>query len=124
MNKLYKYVADMMVDKMELNLMRVFYVDELAFDLFECENVDGSVTYSTYKAEQWIKENFTEIGEIYEDIEGIESVNPFAEAEKFMVWVVLWVAEDIIRNCELFEDKERICLDKGIVDAFIKYVEG
>lgn len=123
MNSLYKYVADMMVDKMELNLMRVFYVDELAFNLFESENIDGSITYSTYKAEQWIKEHFTEIGEIYGDIEGIESVNPFAESENFMVWIVIWVADNIIQNCELFEGKNKVCLDRGIVDAFTKYVE-
>lgn len=98
MNALEKSVMEMMLDNLDTLEGRDGYVSELAFTLFECENIDGSMTYSTYKAAQWIMENFHDLGDVVEDMEdyGIAPDNPFSNPEKFMVQVVLFLAESLV----------------------------
>ena len=42
---------------------------DLAYTLFEGENADGSVLYNTYKAKEFIKENFDLFGDLNEQTE-------------------------------------------------------
>ena len=37
-----------------------FYGADLAYSLFEGENIDGSFTYNSYEAKEWIRDNFDE----------------------------------------------------------------
>lgn len=123
MNKLYKNVADLMLDNMECIIYQSYYVSDLAFYMFESEAVSGSITYSTYKAEQWIQEHFFEISEIYEDVEQMTDTNPFKNSEEFMVTVVLYVANNIIQDCPLFKNKERVYIDEDIISDFETYIK-
>ena len=87
-----------MIDKLEGMEGRDGNVSDLAFTLFEGENIDGSMTYSTYKAEKWIAEHFHDLAEVVEDMEvdwGI-TLNPFSAPENFMVQVVLFLAEQLV----------------------------
>ena len=123
MNKLYSSVAELMLDNMECILYNNYYVSDLAFYMFESESVNGSITYSTYKAKQWIQEHFFEISEIYEDVEQMTDTNPFKNSEEFMVAVVLYVADDIIQKCPLFKNKERVYTDEDIISDFENYIK-
>lgn len=74
------------------------YGSELAYKLFEGENVDGSVTYNTYEAKEFIKEYWDDAGEIAEYLKenlGM-TVNPFDEPEKFHVCMLLEGASEIL----------------------------
>lgn len=123
MNKLYFSVAELMLDNIECIAERSYYVSDLAFYMFESESVNDSITCSTYKAKQWIQEHFFEISEIYEDVEQMTDTNPFKNPESFMVSVVLYVATDIIQNCPLFKNKERIYIDEDIISDFENYIK-
>ena len=123
MNKLYCSVAELMLDNMECITERSYYVSDLAFYMFESESVNGSITCSTYKAKQWIQEHFFEISEIYEDVEEVTDANPFKNPESFMVSVVLYVADDIIKKCPLFKNKERIYIDEDVISDFENYIK-
>ena len=52
LNALERDVLERMIDALEDMEGRDGCVSDLAFTLFENENTDGSMTYSTYKAEQ------------------------------------------------------------------------
>lgn len=74
------------------------YGADLAYKLFECENVDGTVTYNSYEARDFIKEHWDDAGEISEYLTtelGL-NINPFGEPEKFHVCMLLEGASDVI----------------------------
>lgn len=98
MNALEESVMEMMLDKLDTLEGRDGCVSDLAFTLFENENIDGSMTYSTYKAEQWIAEYFHDLADVVEGIAADWDItpNPFSNPEIFMVQVVLYVAEQLV----------------------------
>ena len=91
-------VLERMIDALEGMEGRDGYVSDLAFTLFEAENIDGSMTYSTYKAEQWITEHFHDLADVVEEIQDEWGItpNPFNNPEKFMVQVALYLAESLV----------------------------
>lgn len=86
------------------------YACDLAYTLFESENIDGTFTYNTYEAQEWIKNNFDELGEVWEELkfqlgtDYLNNYNLFEEPEKFMVLVILEVASYILGRCKTVED--------------------
>jgi hypothetical protein len=107
----------------ELEGLEVYGAD-LAYKIFESANVDGSYTYSTYKAKQWIKSYFDELGEIVEELKnnGLDAPNPFDEPEKFHVVILLEGASYLIGQCQTvneFWDEEKT-LTKKIINKICK----
>lgn len=98
LNDLEKDVLSRMIDHLDDLEGRDGYVSELAFTLFEAENIDGSMTYNTYKAEQWIAEHFHDLGDVVEDMSVAWDItpNPFNNPEAFMVQVVIYIAEQLV----------------------------
>ena len=84
------------------------YTCDLAYTLFESYNIDGSVTYSTHNAKEWIKKYFNELGEVVEEIKfnlGSEFIpNIFDEPEKFMVIIYLEVGASLLSQCKFIDD--------------------
>lgn len=114
------------------------YGADLAYTIFEGENIDGTFTYNTYTAEQWIKIYFEDIGEIYEelkfqfDADFLTQYNPFDNPEKFMVLIILEGAGYILGQCktveenwdnefELTEDKIKNIIDEMKNDSYEFY---
>ena len=63
------FVIDVLIDKLD-NLKGENYKSyacDLAYDLFEGENADGVYFYNNYKATEFIKEHFEDLGEIREE---------------------------------------------------------
>ena len=113
LNDLEKDVLSRMIDNLGTIEGRDGYVSELAFTLFEGENIDGSMTYSTYKAEQWIVEHFHDLADVVEDMAADWDItpNPFSNPEKFMVQVVLYLAESLVYESDYLRrgrDEEEI----------------
>lgn len=113
LNDLEKDVLSRMIDNLDDLEGRDGYVSELAFTLFEGENIDGSMTYSTYKAEQWIAEHFHDLADVVDDMAADWDItpNPFSNPEKFMVQVVLYLAEQLVYTSDYLlrgRDEEEI----------------
>jgi hypothetical protein len=72
--------------------------DDLAFELFANENATGSYECSAYRATQWVKEYFEELGEVVDEMknEWGSVANPFDEPERFQVQVVLFLASNLV----------------------------
>ena len=120
LNALERDVLERMIDALEGMEGRDGYVSDLAFALFEGENIDGSMTYSTYKAEQWITTHFHDLADVVEDIVvdwGI-TPNPFSNPEVFMLQVVLFLAESLVYKSDyLRRGREEEEIDAITYDA-------
>ena len=113
LNDLEKDVLERMIDNLDDLEGRDGYVSELAFTLFEGANINGSMTYSTYKAEQWIAEHFHDLADVVDDMAADWDItpNPFSNPEKFMVQVVLYLAEQLVYKSDYLlrgRDEEEI----------------
>ena len=113
LNDLEKDVLSRMIDALDALEGRDGYVSELAFTLFENENINGSMTYSTYKAAQWIAEHFHDLADVVEDMAADWDItpNPFSNPEVFMVQVVLYLAEQLVYTSDYLlrgRDEEEI----------------
>ena len=113
LNNLEKDVLSRMIDHLDDLEGCDGYVSELAFTLFEAENINGSMTFSAYKAEQWIAAHFHDLADVVEDMVADWDItpNPFSNPEKFMVQVVLYLAEQLVYTSDYLRrgwDEEEI----------------
>lgn len=105
------------------------YACDLAYTIFEGENIDGSYTCNTYQAKEWIKKYWDDIGEIIEEIKfqlGSESIpNVFDEPEKFQVVIVLEGANFILSQSEYINDNwnNKITLTNKTIKKIIKQLK-
>ena len=74
------------------------YMCDLSSILFESENIDGSVLYSTYQTKEFIKENFDLFGDLVEYVKDNigYTLNPFQEPEKAHVCLLLEASQAIL----------------------------
>lgn len=95
-------VVERIIDKLD-----DYDLQEDAFEtaclLFEAENIDGSITYNTYEAERWICKYFSNLRDVVEEYnevygEGLGLLNPFTNPEGFMVQIIMFVTETIIKE--------------------------
>ena len=79
------------------------YACDLGYKLCEEENVNGTLTFSTYEAKQYLKEWWDECGEYleYENSNfGENRYNPFNDTEAFMVCMVIEGVYSILSQCK------------------------
>lgn len=98
MTDLTKDVLDRIIDKVEDIQDIPKDCTDCAFTLWERENIDGTVTYCTYDAKQWIAEHFLDLGDFveeYNDSTGT-SLNPFKNPESFMVIMLIEITNYIL----------------------------
>lgn len=77
---------------------------DVAFTLWEEENVNGSITFSAYESKEWVKKHFDDLDEVVEQyqMETGETLNPFSSPEAFQVIITIEVTCDLIN--EVWED--------------------
>lgn len=102
METIKEFVIDVLKDKLDEYEGNSTYGADLAFYLLQQYNVDGSYTYSTYEAKQWVQEHFDELGEIVEEMteEGLAPCNVFDNPEAFQVQIMLYVAGQLLGQCD------------------------
>lgn len=107
------------------------YSCDLAYKLFEGENIDGSFTYNSFEAKEWIKQNFDDIGEVWEELkfqfgdDFLSNYNLFDNPEKFMVLIIIEVASYIISRCKFIDDNwdKEITLNKKTIKTIEKQLK-
>lgn len=120
LNNLEKDVLSMMIGNLDTMEDREGYVSELAFDLFEGENIDGTITYDREEAQEWITEHFHDLGDVVEEMtaEWDMTPNPFSNPEAFHVQVVLFVAAGLVAQSDWtdYRDDDAITYDTETID--------
>lgn len=106
------------------------YSCDLAYQLFEGENVDGSFTYSTYWSKELVKKYWDDFNEIYENyiwnVGKENSINVLDEPEKFVVVMLLEQAQDILSKLEFIDTNwnDEIELNKKNINTIINELGG
>ena len=124
------YCKDFAINKLEENkgYNNSSYGADLANTLTESINVDGSATYSSYEAKEYIKEWFNEAGEVYEyqkSSYGEVCQNPFENPEGFHVCMIIEGVNNIMSNCATIEKywNDELELTDEIIDTLINEVK-
>lgn len=104
------------------------YACDLGDYLTEGPNCDGSLTYSSYKAKEYIREWWDEAGEYWEYEKsnfGENLHNPFDNPEAFMVCMVIEGVRSILSRCEYIDKHwdDEITLNKRTIKKIIEQVK-
>lgn len=101
------YCKDFIIDTLPNYEDQTVYMCDLAITLTESINIDGSATYSTYEAKEYIKAWFDEAGEVYQyqkDNYGECLHNPFEEPEAFHVCMIIEGVRSLLSQCETVDN--------------------
>lgn len=97
------YCKDFIIDNLPNYEDDEVYACDLGYKLTESINVDGSATYSTYEAMEYIKAWFDEAGGVYQyqkENYGECLHNPFDEPEAFHVCMIIEGVNALLSQCE------------------------
>lgn len=106
-----KYIIDSLIEKLEYlkDENRKFYGCDLSYELWESENIDGTITYNSYQAKEFIKKYYDDIGEVWEELnfnfdqDYLSKFNMFDNPEKFMLLIVLEASSYLLGKCQLID---------------------
>ena len=124
MNNLEKWIIGEMIEHLQKMEGQVVYGCDLAFKMFENENVTGSYTCSSYSSNQWIKEYWDELSEVVEDYEfnyGELPTNPFKNSEVFQMQIILHMASSLVAKSDYIEENwnEEIEMTSDIIEKIV-----
>lgn len=128
-NNVTNYVIDCIIDRIDDWEDITVYPCDFGWQLFEQENSNGSATYNTEDAKEWIKQYFDTIGGVAENIIfGIGAdflANPFVEPEKFMVQIMLEVSSMLVGQCEIMDQNwnDELELTEEVIETFKSQLE-
>ena len=106
------------------------YCCDLAYQLFEGENIDGSFTYSTYWSKELVKKYWDDLNEVYDNYiwnVGTEnSINVLDEPEKFIVVMLLEQAQTTLSKLDFIDKNwnDEITLNKKNIETIISQLGG
>ena len=129
-NNLKKWVIDVIINKLADYEGVKCYGSDIAYQILEEYNIDGSYTYSAYEAVEWVKTYFEDLGEAvehYEDVFGEKDSLPnvFDKPEAFQVCILLLLADYYIQNNPGIIDvaDEEIVIDKKLIKNLSEWLE-
>lgn len=97
---------------------------DLAFELFDSENMNGSYDCSAYRATQWVKEYFDDLGEVVDDMknEWGSVENPFDSPECFQVQVVLFLASNLVWESSNLQEADEAGTEVVMTDVLLERI--
>ena len=111
------YIVDLLIRKLEDYEDMSIYGCDMAYTLLEQYNVDGSITYNTYEAIEWLKDNMQDIYDFLPTIKTMYDndfydnefyaklcIDILDSPEKAMVIIVLEKANDILSSLKFIND--------------------
>lgn len=137
LNDLQISVAEMIIDELDYQKgENINLTEDLAYTLFDEYNCNGSYTYSTYKAREWLCENAFDIADMqdsgwYSGI--IEFETFFANPEDLQVQIIVVIADELLSQIDFdefakylneeYDDEEVELTDYEIDDRLINWIK-
>lgn len=124
----FEYCKNYAVEHLEGHEGQIVYACDLGNHLTEGPNVDGTLTYSTYEAKEYLREWWDDAGEYWQyekDNFGENLHNPFENPEAYMVCMVIEGVRSVLSRCEFIDDKwnEQITLNKRTIKKIVEQVK-
>ena len=128
MENFVKYCKDYIVDHISDYVGDNVYFCELGYTITEGPNCDGTLTYSTYEAKEYLREWWDDCASYweYEKVNFGENMhNPFENPEAYMVCMVIEGVNAILGRCPIVDERwsEECELTQEDVDKIIEFVE-
>lgn len=103
------------------------YGCDLAYTLTQDINCNGTATFSTYEAKQYIREWWDEAGEVYEYQKfhyGEALHNPFENPEAFHVCMIIEGVRTLLSRCPLIDEywNDELVLTDEAIDRLISEI--
>lgn len=132
------YVIDLLIRKLEDYEDTSIYGCDMAYTLLEQYNIDGSITYNTYNAIEWLKDNIQDIYDFLPTIKTMYDndfydeefyaklcVNILDSPEKAMTIICLEKAREILSSLKFINDNwdNEIVLNKKNINIIKKELE-
>lgn len=103
------------------------YACDLAYTLAESDNINGTMTYSTKTAIDYIHEWWYDCSDYsdYEQNNFGERSNPFANPEAFIVRMVIEGIKSILSQCEIIDENwnDEIELTPEVIETIKEQIE-
>jgi hypothetical protein len=128
-NGLKNYMLKEMVGKLYEYEDTKHYACDLGYSLFEYDNINGTYTYSTCEAKEWIKEYWEDIGDVVEEMKfqmGADNIpNVFENPERFMVVIMLEVSSYMLSKCPFIDTNwnDEIILSRENIEIIVKELQ-
>jgi hypothetical protein len=122
------YCKDYILDHIEDYEGQSVYGCDFGYTITEEANVNGSLTFSTYDAKEYLRAWFDECGEYWEYEElnfGEHLHNPFGEPEAYMVGMVIVGVSAILANAPHIEENwnDEFELTSEVIEDIKEYVK-
>ena len=126
------YIIDLLIRKLEDYEDIKVYGCDMAYTLLEQYNVDGSITYNTCEAIEWLKNNIQDIYDFlptikftYDEFYSKLCIDILDSPERAMVIIVLEKANDILSSLDFIKENwnNEITLDKKTIEIIKKELE-
>ena len=106
---------------------------DLAYIIFESDNINGAYFCNDWTAKNWIKEHFDDLSEIIEEIQSQFDkdfcdkimIDFFNNPDSFIVVVVLEVASYLLGQCKYIDENwdDKIILTNDIIDIICLQID-
>ena len=104
------------------------YMCDLGSELTQGINIDGSATYSTYKAKQYLREWWDDCADYFQyekDNFGQNLHNPFERPEAFHVCMIIEGVRSILSQCSVINDNwnEEMELTTELIESILEEIK-
>lgn len=122
------YCKDFIKDNIRDHLGRTVYACEFASEITMDINMDGTATYSTYEAKQYLKEWWDEAADYFryeKDNFGENLHNPFENPEAYMVCMVIKGVDCLMAQVKEIYDawNDQIYVTHELCDSICEQLE-
>lgn len=134
-SKVKDFVKSEIICKLEdfKNCDESVYSCDLAYTIFESDNINGAYFCNDWTAKQWIKEHFDDLSEIIEELQAHFDedfynkilLDFFHNPDCFIVVVVLEVANYLLSQCKYINENwnDKITLTNDVIDTISLQVD-
>lgn len=127
------YVKNLLIENLENYEDEVIRIPDLALKVLEGYNIDGSITYNTYEAEKWLKDNYDDVAKAIcefdftfdPELAQKLALEVFTKPERAMTKICLFVADNLVTSLDYVNknwDKE-VRLTKEVIEIIKKELE-
>ena len=127
------YIIDLLVSKLEDYEDMSIYGCDMSYTLLEQYNIDGSITYNTCEAIEWLKNNIRDIYDFLPTLKFMYDdefytklcIDILENPEKAMTIICLEKANDILSSLKFINDNwnNKIVLNKENINIIKKELE-